>query len=61
MNLLEIIKLQARKSKGVFHYTITVPKTFVKELGWEKGNPLVVKIVTYEGKKGLFVYKPKLD
>jgi len=57
---LEFIRLQERKVRDVPHYSITVPKEFVKKLGWCKGDLLAVKLVEVEGKQGIFIYKPKI-
>ena len=48
-----IVKLQARESRGSVQYSVTVPKRLVEELGWKKGDPLMVRIVELEldGKK----------
>ena len=58
-----IVRLQERtvreKSKA---YLVTAPKSLVEQLGWKKGETLLVKIVEIEvngvKKKGLFYYKP---
>ena len=59
-----MVKLQARKTKGeeYMQYLLTVPKSFIKELGWAKGDSLIVRImeITINGsrKKALIYYKP---
>jgi len=75
MKSMRIVKLQSRKVK-VFkrkkgetvsieeteHFLLTVPKDFIKELGWSKGDPLIVRImeVTVNGskRKALIYYRP---
>ena len=54
----EVVRLQSRKVKGVDHYSVTVPKDFVNDLQWVKGEILFVEIIEYQGKKGIFYYKP---
>jgi len=46
----EIVKLQVKLSRGVESYFVTIPKTFIKELGWKKGDNIVVDIVNDEEK-----------
>jgi len=64
MSKVDVVKLQARKTKGeeYMQYLLTVPKSFIKELGWAKGDSLIVRImeITINGsrKKALIYYKP---
>jgi len=64
MGKVDVVKLQARstKAKEYVQYLLTVPKDFIKELGWAKGDPLIVRImeVTVNGtkRKALIYYKP---
>jgi GDP-D-mannose dehydratase len=63
MACFETVKLQARKLKpsGVNHL-ISVPSECVEELGWVKGDKLVVRIMEIEidgsKRKVLVYYKP---
>ncbi len=75
MGSIRVVKLQARevkyfrrkegqpeKTEKTIHYLLTVPVELIKELGWAKGDPLVVRImeITVNGskKKALIYYKP---
>ena len=75
MGSIRVVKLQARevkyfrRKKGqpegtekTTHYLLTVPVELIEELGWAKGDPLVVRImeITVNGskKKALIYYKP---
>lgn len=51
----EIVKLQAKPSRGVESYFITIPKTYVKMLGWKKGDNILVDVV--KGKEVYIVLK----
>ena len=60
---LEVVKLQARKVREKHEqFLVTVPRDFVKELGWNKGDKLVVRITELEingaKRKVLIYYKP---
>ena len=62
---VETVKLMARKidEEGKkLHYTLTVPRDFIKELGWRKGDKLIARIMelTINGatRKVLIYYKP---
>ena len=59
---IDVVKLQAKKVGKHSQYFMTVPKSFVEELGLEKGIPLIVRIMDVEingaKKRGMFVYKP---
>ncbi|MEM4481417.1 MAG: hypothetical protein QXK88_01425 [Desulfurococcaceae archaeon] len=59
---IEVVKLQARKLKpSGTQYVATVPSILVKELGWEKGDFLIARVLELEieGKrrKALIYYK----
>jgi len=58
----EAVKLQCRKVRGSEQYTVTVPKGFIGELKWQKGDILfaTIKEVDVNGKivKALIYYKP---
>jgi len=58
-----IVKLQERKVRDKSKaYLLTAPKQLVEELGWKKGDQLIVKVVELEidgiRRKGLFYYRP---
>lgn len=51
---IEVVRLQARRLKpSGTQYVVTVPSILIKELGWEKGDFLIAKVVELdiEGKK----------
>jgi hypothetical protein len=56
-----IVKLGASKTKTGLRYIVTVPKRYIEELKWNKGEYLGVSMIEYEidGKryKGVFYYK----
>jgi len=56
----EVVKLQVRISRGVETFFITVPKKFILELGWKKGDMIVVDLVEEKGEKYLKLKKVKL-
>lgn len=64
MEKIDVVKLQARKTKGkeYIQYLLTVPKHIIEELDWQKGQPLIVTIKEIEingtKKKALIYYKP---
>ncbi len=59
---VEVVKLQSRKVRNTEHYTLTVPKDFVRELGWVKGDRLIARVMELEvngsKRKVLIYYKP---
>ena len=59
---IDVVTLQSRRVKEYEHFLMTIPKRLVKELGWRKGDRLVIRVVEFEvdgvRRKGLFVYKP---
>ena len=64
MDKIDVVKLQARttKSKEYVQYLLTVPKSMIEELGWRKGQPLIVRIMEIEinnsRKKALVYHEP---
>ncbi len=56
----EVVKLQVRVSRGVETYFITIPKRFVLELGWKKGDMIIIDIAEEKGEKLLKLKKIKL-
>jgi len=60
LSVPEVVKLQVRISRGVETFFITVPKKFVLELGWKKGDMIVVDLVEEKGEKYLKLKKVKL-
>lgn len=64
MSKVDVVKLQARKTKAkeYIQYLLTVPRGFIKVLGWSKGDPLIAKVMetTINGRKRkvLVYYKP---
>ena len=59
--MTEAVRLQARRVRNrgeKFHYTVTVPKDFVKEMGLAKGDILFVKLTEYKGRPAIVYYKP---
>ena len=60
LSVPEVVKLQVRVSRGVETFFITVPKKFVLELGWKKGDMIVVDLVEEKGEKYLKLKKVKL-
>ena len=59
---VEVVRLQAKKIRGTYdQYFVTVPSSFVRHLGLEKGQPLIARIleVEVEGvKRKAIVYYP---
>ena len=57
---VEVVKLQARKVREKHEqYLVTVPREFVKRLGWSKGDKLVAKVLELEidgAKRPVLVY-----
>jgi GDP-D-mannose dehydratase len=45
----EVVKVQARKLKpsGV-QYLLTIPTELVRELGWQKGDKLIARVMEIE-------------
>lgn len=55
----EVIKLQARPAGASITFYITIPKKFIQELGWKKGDPILIELD--EEKKMISVKKISLD
>ena len=64
MSEIEVIKLQARRVGNSTHYSITIPKEYIKKLKWSKGDILAIRIVKHriddKEYEGIFVFKPSL-
>ena len=55
------VKLRKRKSgKGYLNYEVTIPKQVVESLGWCEGLELEVKIIDYDGRRGVLLL-PAID
>ncbi|MEM1690857.1 MAG: hypothetical protein QXF05_04760 [Thermofilaceae archaeon] len=59
---IDVVRLQARKLKpSGTQYVVTIPSALVKELGWDKGDFLIARVIELEieGKKrrALVYYK----
>jgi len=56
-----IVKLQASKSRNYVRYIVTMPKQYIQNLNWNKGDHLRAIIVEYKigdkVYKGVFYYK----
>jgi len=58
-----VVKIQARKLRpSGIQYLLTIPSELIKELGWAKGDKLIVRIMDLEingvKRKALVYYKP---
>jgi len=59
----EVVKVQARKLRpsGV-QYLLTVPSELIRELGWQKGDKLIARVMEVEvdgvKRKVLVYYRP---
>ncbi|MEM0233626.1 MAG: hypothetical protein QXL22_06370 [Candidatus Nezhaarchaeales archaeon] len=63
LSKIEVIKLQARKTRGEYvQYVLTLPRGFIEELGWQKGDTLIVRIMELKidgvERKVVVYYKP---
>ena len=61
--MIQVVKLQARKTKpSGTQYLVTVPSELARELGWQKGDKLIARIMEIQingtKKKALIYYKP---
>ena len=57
--VIDVVKLQSKKLRGGCEvYFVTVPADIIKELGWRKGDKLLVTVTEINGKKVLIYQRP---
>lgn len=63
LSKIEVIKLQARRTRDEYmQYMLTLPRSFIEELEWRKGDTLIARVMELKidgiERKTVVYYKP---